>query len=634
MRNSTTKNSSQSRIKNYPINVFNTVTTLKNNQKAIGLKSNFPNFEIESARNTCDNIRINVCSEKKSLNNYKTISHNDENSKSSKNFYFYQKLIKNQLKKDNHHKNSSLVNKINTHRSRISIVNDSTSMSRPLSIKKKINNKNKENSDLGKENIIDLKLLIKSSKKNHKVLNLESNNYRINAKINLDEKKLLNERDYKNITEEQRNPNIKHMYNTHNGNLKKIENSNKNVITKLNLVKNTQSIGKFPNEKQLKDCIEKVIDSDNIYTKEGVGHTRISSKNSYKNQFSPRLNDQIPLNKISNYSFGKLIGQGAYAIVKEAINKFTGIHVAIKIYEKYRLIDPQRKNSVDREISILKYLAHENIVHMIELIDTPRQLFVVMDLIKGRSLYSYLKSKESRRLPEFEVRKIFRQLVNAICYCHSNNICHRDIKLENIIIDDTKKITLIDFGFSAKVPKNEKLKVFCGTPSYMPPEIVNKKKYSGFCADMWSLGILVYVLLNGSFPFKGANERDLYKKISKGEFKFKNLIISSEAKVLISSLLRLDPLQRPTANDVILIQILKNRFLQELEDPEEKNLQIINTLYKQYDPEIIDKITLIGFKLDEILQQIRIKESKVNSAYLKLKNLKESKNIFKVTYKV
>lgn len=126
-----------------------------------------------------------------------------------------------------------------------------------------------------------------------------------------------------------------------------------------------------------------------------------------------------------------------------------------------------------------------------------------MEYIGHTSLHAYLKSKINRRLEEKEAKYLFIQIVKGIDYCHYKNIVHRDIKLENILLDENHNIKIIDFGFSIIIPNYKKLNIFCGTPSYMAPEIVNKIMYSGNSADVWALGILLYVMLNGKFPFKG-----------------------------------------------------------------------------------------------------------------------------------
>ncbi len=180
--------------------------------------------------------------------------------------------------------------------------------------------------------------------------------------------------------------------------------------------------------------------------------------------------------KISDYVIGPQIGQGAYAIVKQGTHKLSGRKVAIKIYEKYKLIDPQRKQSVNREIQLLKKLSHPHIVKLHETIDTTKQLYLVMELVRGKSLYSYVHSKPLRRLDEAEAIVVFQQVLEGIEHCHRNLVSHRDIKSENILITPEGTVKLIDFGFSVCSAATQKLKIFCGTPSYMAPVIVNRRE--------------------------------------------------------------------------------------------------------------------------------------------------------------
>ena len=126
-----------------------------------------------------------------------------------------------------------------------------------------------------------------------------------------------------------------------------------------------------------------------------------------------------------------------------------------------------------------------------------------MELVSGISLLTYLKSMPNRRLDEKNSREIFLQVITGIKFCHLKNIYHRDVKLENLIIDKNNQVKIIDFGFSANSPKDKYLNFFCGTPSYMPPEIVQKKEYLGSNADIWSCGILLYTMICGAFPFRG-----------------------------------------------------------------------------------------------------------------------------------
>jgi serine/threonine protein kinase len=154
-------------------------------------------------------------------------------------------------------------------------------------------------------------------------------------------------------------------------------------------------------------------------------------------------------------------------------------------------------------------------------------------------------------MPEQEIRFLFKQLVSALAYCHSRNVAHRDIKLENILLNEEKTmVKLIDFGFSTCIPNEKKVKLFCGTPSYMAPEIVSKKEYSGPPADIWALGVLLFALLCGRFPFKGANDNELYKRICKGEVEFTDNV-STHARAFVMRIFKLSADQRPTTKDLL-----------------------------------------------------------------------------------
>jgi serine/threonine protein kinase len=182
-----------------------------------------------------------------------------------------------------------------------------------------------------------------------------------------------------------------------------------------------------------------------------------------------------------------------------------------------------------------------------------------MELVHGVSLLSYLKAQPGRKIDENVCKHVFSQIISGILYLHCQNIYHRDIKLENIIIDEKNNVKIIDFGFGTISQSTKLLNFFCGTPSYMPPEIVKKKDYIGSSADIWSIGILLYTLVCGSFPFRGKNiykrlaitEKELYSKISKGVYIVPETI-SNEVKSLIQKILIVNPINRIDAQTVIV----------------------------------------------------------------------------------
>jgi len=235
--------------------------------------------------------------------------------------------------------------------------------------------------------------------------------------------------------------------------------------------------------------------------------------NNIKYRMNPKPNQadhDKPIDKTSKfkeeYIVGKEIGQGAYATVRIAIHKATKTRVAIKIYEKFKIMDPQRKKSVKREIKLLKMMSHPYIIKLHETFETNHHINIIMEYVGGPSLYTYLKSQPNKKLNEPEAKRIFRQITEALHYCHKKCITHRDIKLENLLMDEEKNIKLIDFGFSTCMSNDQKSKMFCGTPSYMSPEIVLKKEYCGPPADIWALGVLLFALLFGYFPYKGKSK--------------------------------------------------------------------------------------------------------------------------------
>lgn len=154
-------------------------------------------------------------------------------------------------------------------------------------------------------------------------------------------------------------------------------------------------------------------------------------------------------------------------------------------------------------------------------------------------------------MPELEAKFLWKQVVQGIYYCHARNVTHRDVKLENILLDETKqRVKLIDFGFSTCIPHEKKIKLFCGTPSYMAPEIVAKSEYSGPPADIWALGVLLFALLCGKFPFKGSNDKELYSAIRQNELVFPDHV-STPARFFLQKLFHKDADKRISAKEIL-----------------------------------------------------------------------------------
>ena len=245
---------------------------------------------------------------------------------------------------------------------------------------------------------------------------------------------------------------------------------------------------------------------------------------------SDPLNDSMIFsdkNSLDDYVIGKQIGQGAYAVVRVGLHRPSNKKVAMKIYKKPKLLEPNRRKSVKREIKLMEKMRNQHIIRLYEVIDTSKYVILIMEYVGGGSLHGYLKAQQNRRLEEKEAKRIFKQIVEGLRYCHNRCITHRDIKLENLLLDEHLNIKIIDFGFSTCIPNEKKIKIFCGTPSYMAPEIVNKTEYCGPPADIWALGVLLFTILSGCFPYRGATDKELYSKITRADYKLPTEVYNS-----------------------------------------------------------------------------------------------------------
>ena len=264
-------------------------------------------------------------------------------------------------------------------------------------------------------------------------------------------------------------------------------------------------------------------------------------------------------NKLENYLIGKIIGQGAQAKVRLCKNKLTGQLYCMKIYNDVIIQNPKKKMLIEKEISILKEMSHPNIIKFIEKICSNSKIYLILEYAKGITLKSYMKNQPNQKLNELKAKKIFTQLISALSYLHNNNICHRDIKLDNIIINDNLNIKIIDLGLGVHFQDNKKLNSYCGTPFFMAPEILKKEFYYGPSVDIWSAGIVLYILLCGKLPFKSNSEKNLKHIICNGYIDFPNYL-SFTVKDLIQKMLCINPEKRINCNEILKHLWLFNGF--------------------------------------------------------------------------
>ncbi|KAG6543106.1 hypothetical protein Mapa_015355 [Marchantia paleacea] len=255
--------------------------------------------------------------------------------------------------------------------------------------------------------------------------------------------------------------------------------------------------------------------------------------------------------KVGKYELGRTLGEGTFAKVKFAKNTETGESVAIKVLDKEKILKHKMVEQIKREISTMKLVKHPNIVQLLEVLASKTKIYIVLEFVTGGELFD--KIVHQGRLKEDEARKYFQQLINAVDYCHSRGVYHRDLKPENLLLDAHGNLKISDFGLSA-LPQQYRedglLHTTCGTPNYVAPEVINDKGYKGATADLWSCGVILYVLMAGYLPFDESNLMTLYKKIYRADFTCPSWF-SSGARKLILRILEPNPRTRITVPQIL-----------------------------------------------------------------------------------
>ena len=315
-------------------------------------------------------------------------------------------------------------------------------------------------------------------------------------------------------------------------------------------------------EKNSNSSYSKIIDY-NYYMEQSIQLSKYI-KNYYKKHKT------YPHTKINFYKYGRLIGQGAFGKVNIGLNVLSGRIVAVKSFIKDELKNSENMAKILYETNLMRKLNHPNITKILETFEDDKYIFIIMEYINGGNLFSFVKKR--RKLSEKISKFLFRQIILGIQHIHSKKIVHRDIKLENILIDLNNRIKICDFGIGIMLDSEDEL-IYdqCGTPLYMAPEIIlnaKKKGYKGYPVDIWSAGIALYIMLSGTLPFsyknniKEKNEMNnslslsnnnnyelQYSIIHKSPKKIKK--ISSEARDLLQGLLNKDPNKRFTIEEIL-----------------------------------------------------------------------------------
>lgn len=303
-------------------------------------------------------------------------------------------------------------------------------------------------------------------------------------------------------------------------------------------------------------------------------------------------------NRIGKYQVIKTLGEGSFGKVKLAQHLTTGQKVALKIINKKTLAKSDMQGRVEREISYLRLLRHPHIIKLYDVIKLKDEIIMVIEFA-GKELFDYIVQRG--RMPEDEARRFFQQIIAAVEYCHRHKIVHRDLKPENLLLDDHLNVKIADFGLSNIMTDGNFLKTSCGSPNYAAPEVISGKLYAGPEVDVWSSGVILYVMLCGRLPFDDDFIPALFKKISNGVYTLPNYL-SPGAKNLLTRMLVVNPLNRITIHEIMEDDWFKQGIEEYLMPPD-----LSKTTHNkiEIDEDVISALTMtMGYDRDEILNVI------------------------------
>ncbi|XP_028993050.1 serine/threonine-protein kinase SIK1 [Betta splendens] len=346
----------------------------------------------------------------------------------------------------------------------------------------------------------------------------------------------------------------------------------------------------------------------------------IMTENSRGAQSSPAQGRPL---QVGFYEIIRTLGKGNFAVVKLAKHKVTKTQVAIKIIDKTRL-NPSNLEKIYREVQIMKLLNHPHIIKLYQVMETKDMLYIVTEYAKNGEMFDHLTS--NGRMSEDEARKKFWQILTAVDYCHRHHIVHRDLKTENLLLDANMNIKLADFGFGNFYNAGEPLSTWCGSPPYAAPEVFEGKEYEGPQLDIWSLGVVLYVLVCGSLPFDGPSLPALRQRVTEGRFRIP-FFMSQDCESLIRKMLVVDPAKRIT-----VAQIKQHRWM--LADPTAAHQTLCHSLTEynsnlgDYSEPVLGIMNTLGIDRQKTIESLQSSSYNHFSAiyYLLLERVREHRN--------
>ncbi|KAL6949943.1 Protein kinase [Hanseniaspora vineae] len=249
-------------------------------------------------------------------------------------------------------------------------------------------------------------------------------------------------------------------------------------------------------------------------------------------------------NRIGKYQIIKTLGEGSFGKVKLAY--YEDNKVALKIISTNKLKADDMRGRIDREIQFLRLLRHPHIIKLYDVMKSPNEIIMVMEFAQNE-LFDYIVQRD--KMSEQEARRFFQQIISAVEYCHRLKIVHRDLKPENLLLDDNLNVKIADFGLSNIMTDGNFLKTSCGSPNYASPEVISGKLYAGPEVDVWSCGVILYVMLCRRLPFDDESIPVLFKNISNGVYTLPKFL-SPGAANLIKKMLIVNPLNRITVDEI------------------------------------------------------------------------------------